>query len=169
MWGRMPSCSGLPTRSCFAPRFIIEMFTIEIGMSSTLTAPTRPRTRSTTVPWYIWCSVAGRHLRNGRRALGHLLAPLHRPRQFLDARARRDLHVRGAGRPLLRLADPRRLHSASDELKDASVKMWGFAGRWGHSSAPGAAWPCSPPRLSTIGGTTPTAWTSKSSARRTWC
>ena len=108
-----------------------------------------------------------RHLRHGRHPLGHLLAPLHRPRHLLDARPHRDPHVRRPGRHLLRLPDPLHHLRASAPLSAASVKIWGFRRPWAPLSPPGAASPCSPRRRSTTGGTTPTAWTSRSSARRT--
>src|SRR5277367_2706389 len=50
---------------------------------------------------------SGGNFRDGRRTLGHFLASLHRARYFLDAGAYCHLHVRGAGRIILRLSDSR--------------------------------------------------------------
>jgi len=65
-----------------------------------------PRQEASAIPWTIWCCVAAVTLGHSGRALGHLLASIHRAGRFLDAAAHRDLLLRRAGRFGLRVADP---------------------------------------------------------------
>ena len=61
-------------------------------------------------------------VRHDGRALGYLLAPLHRARQFLDTGTYRHLFLRGAGRHFVRLPDSFH-HSAS---RFAITKIVGY-------------------------------------------
>ena len=75
--------------------------------------------------------------RDRRRHLGHLVAPLDRPRHVLDAGAPGDLSRRHRRRPHLRLgraADDVRAAIAEAE-RGATVRFWGFR-------APLGAWVC---------------------------
>ncbi|HTB18763.1 MAG TPA: hypothetical protein VK708_11630, partial [Bryobacteraceae bacterium] len=99
-------------------------------MSSTLAAPTRHRTRSTTVPWYIWCSVlavtsamAGAHWDiSWHRSIGrdNFWTPAHIAIYMCGVLA-------GLSCAYLILATT----FGRNDLKDASVKMWGFRGPLG--------------------------------------
>ena len=103
-----------------------------------------------------------------RRALGHLVAPDDRPRHVLDAGASGDLPRRHRRRPDVRLA--RAAHDVRGQPKTSAARpsaSGDSARRSARGSASGARSRCSPRRPSTTGGTTPTAWTSRSSARRT--
>jgi hypothetical protein len=103
---------------------------MEIEMSSTLAAPTRHRTRSTTVPWYIWCSVlavtsamSGAHWDiSWHRSIGrdNFWTPAHIAIYMCGVLA-------GLSCAYLILTTT----FGRNDLKDASVKMWGFRGPLG--------------------------------------
>ena len=74
-----------------------------------------------------------RHVRDGRRRMGHFVAPLDRPRYVLDAAAHGDLFVRHHRRNFVGVPDsgygPR--SATSSDVRAASVRMWGFYGPLG--------------------------------------
>lgn len=100
-------------------------------MSSTVAVPVRIRTRSTIVPWYIWCSVAavtsamvGAHWDiSWHRSIGRdtFWTPAHIAIYMCGVLA-------GLSCGYLILATT---FGHVEELKDASVKIWGFRGPLG--------------------------------------
>ncbi len=63
------------------------------------------QSRSASVPWYIWAGVLAVTSSSIGGALGRLLAPLHRPRYFLDPGAHGHLRLWCSRRNHLCLAD----------------------------------------------------------------
>jgi hypothetical protein len=100
-------------------------------MSSTVAVPVRARTRSSIVPWYIWCSVAavtsamvGAHWDiSWHRSIGRdtFWTPAHIAIYMCGVLA-------GLACGYLILATT---FGHLEELKDASVKIWGFRGPLG--------------------------------------
>jgi hypothetical protein len=104
---------------------------MELEMSSTVAVPVRTRTRSSIVPWYIWCSVTavtsamvGAHWDiSWHRSIGRdtFWTPAHIAIYMCGVLA-------GLACGYLILATT---FGHVEELKDASVKIWGFRGPLG--------------------------------------
>jgi len=100
-------------------------------MSSTVAAPVRTRTRTTTVPWYIWCTVLavtsamiGAHWDiSWHRSIGRdtFWTPAHIAIYLCGVLA-------GLSSAYLIFATT---FGQSDDLQDTSVKIWGFRGPLG--------------------------------------